>query len=200
MTTIVLDADMREFFRERLVAALSRRRVEVEEATEFYLVNLLAGYASRSPRETLSRPLFHRLAEAVETPDAPERFRRFRELGDCALYVCGFFSEHLDRRGISRDYVVTMGHRAYGEAGDLCGRACRAAEARLREVYPELAEGFDDFARVLDDVRETTALRTPQDIVRLYERWRRTRSPLLASRLKQQGVFPQVADDGEVLH
>lgn len=198
-TMIVLDEDMTEFFRERLVASLERHRVDVTDAAEFYLVNLLTGYATRSPKEALGRPLVHRLAEAMETPDASERFRLFRDLGDCALYVCGFFSDNLHRRGISREYVVAMGNRAYGEAADLCGRRWATADARFAEVYPELADAFDHLARVLDDVRESTALRTPQDIVRLYERWRRTRSPLLARRLKEEGVFPQDGD-GRMLH
>jgi hypothetical protein len=114
--------------------------------------------------------------------------------------VCGFFGDHLRRRGISRDYVVGLGERAYGEAGDLCGRAWRSSDGSLRQVYPELAGRFDVFARVLDEVRETTALRTPQDIVRLYERWRRTKSPTLARRLKEEGVFPQDGGGDRVLH
>lgn len=196
--TIVLDADMTEFFRERLVDALARQRVEVEDATEFYLVNLLTDYATRPPREALDRPLVHLLAEAVDTDDTAERFRRFRDLGDRALYACGFFIDHLEWRGISRDYVVCMGGRGYEEAAGLSGRAWGTPGSAFHEVYPELADGFDTFARVLDEVRETTALRTPQDIVRLYERWRRTRSPVLASRLHAEGVFPQAGD--ETLH
>ena len=65
----------------------------------------------------LARPLVERLAAALEAEDRSQKFRRFRDLGDCALYVCGFFSDHLQRRGIARDYVVAMGHRGYLQAG-----------------------------------------------------------------------------------
>jgi len=37
-----------------------------------------------------------------------------------------------------------------------------------------------------------TSLRTPQDIVRLYDRWRQGRSVAIAERLAAAGVFPQV--------
>jgi len=92
-------------------------------------------------------------------------------------------------------------HRRYGEAADLCERT-RGTDGVFREVYPELAEGFDGYARVLDEVRETTALRTPQDIVRLYDRWRRTRSPLLAERLQAEGTRVLVTEvpDGHDEH
>lgn len=199
MTTILLDADMTGFFRDRLVAAMSRRDVRVSEATEFYLVHLLTDHARRPAKDALDQPLVHRLAAAVEAPRTAERFRLFRELGDAALYVAGFFSDHFTRRGISRDYVVSMGHRGYGEAADLCDRTW-GADGAFGEVYPELAESFESYARILDEVRETTALRTPQDIVRLYDRWRRTGSPLLAERLQEHGVFPQGDGGDTVLH
>ena len=185
--------DMREFFRERLGAALDRREVRVSASTEFYLVELMARYARTPAATTLAKPLVDRLTEALEADDRTQQFRRFRDLGDCALYACGFFSDHLDRRGVARDYVVAMGNRGYDQAGRL------APGSGFDEAYPELAEAFDLLARVLDDVRENTALRTPQDIVRLYERWRRTGSPLLAERLREEGVFP-VQEPDEVLH
>ncbi|MEM9195743.1 MAG: hypothetical protein AAGF12_41635 [Myxococcota bacterium] len=179
---IELNVELKSFFRERLDGALQRHRLNVDVLTEAYLVDLMARYAHAPISSTLARPLVERMAEALEA-QGRERLVRFRELGDCALVACGFFSDHLVRRGVSRDYIVAMGGRAYGSAGDLAPHG----EAR---VYPELAERFDPIARVLDDVRESTSLRTPQDIVRLYERWRRTGSPLLAERLREGGVFP----------
>jgi hypothetical protein len=197
-------ADLRGYFRERLVAALQRRGVTPHEATEFYVVDLLARYSRVRPDDSVLRPLVYRMAEALETQDATERFRRFRDMGDAALYVCGFFLEYLQRRGVSRDYVVTMGGRAYDRARHLAGWGGLGMDAGLAAAYQELADRFDDFAHVLDEVREETTFRTPQDIVRLYDRWKRTGSPTLAARLKDEGVFPQrEQDDGEgssVLH
>ncbi|MCZ7687217.1 MAG: hypothetical protein M5U28_54170 [Sandaracinaceae bacterium] len=44
-------------------------------------------------------------------------------------------------------------------------------------------------------------MRTPQDIVKLYDRWRRTRSPRLAERLRAEGVFPTgEGPGGRILH
>jgi len=187
--TIELSANPTGFFRERLLEALTRRHVSVSESTEVYLVHLLAGFVTTSADDALERPLVEHLARALEAPSNTERFRRFRALGDNALYVCGFFSDHLDRRGVSRGYVVSMGGRAYVAAADVGGF-----------VYEELGESFDLLAQVLDEVRETTSLRTPQDIVRLYERWRRTGSPALAERLEAEGVFPQGAPKKSMLH
>ncbi len=173
--------DMREFFRDRVRAALSRRELEVTETTEFYLVELLARNRQLSPgRETLAE----RLGQALTATSRRERLRAFRDAGDSALVAAGLFFDYLERRGISRDYVVAIGCRAYASAGEL------AFDSPVAEAYPELSNSFEEFARVFDDVRESTELRTPQDIVRLYERWQQTRSPLLAERLRAAGVYP----------
>jgi hypothetical protein len=177
------DSDVQSFFRERLDGALSRQSLRLSSAAKVYVVNLMAGFANGGFGSALDEPFALRLAAALRTRGG-ERARLLRELGDTALYACGFFSEHLERRGISREYIVTMGYRGYRGAVDAAPRSALAA------VCPELAFSFDPLARVLDDVRESTALRTPQQIVRLYERWHRTRSPLLAERLEAEGVYP----------
>ncbi|MBX3248214.1 MAG: hypothetical protein KF901_13630 [Myxococcales bacterium] len=183
-------ADLRDYFHDRLKKALGRLQQSASPATELYLLELLAagrGQALATP----DQPLVDRLRAAVEAEDLRERLRSFRDAGDAALYTCGFFPEHLDRRGMSRDYYHAIGGRAYHAASEL--------DTRHAGTFVELARGFSDFTLVLEEVREETVLRTPQDIVKLYDRWRRTRSPQLAARLHAAGVFPQVPK-GEVIH
>lgn len=193
--TIEAHVDMREYFHERLVAAFGRLNVSATPETEFYLVELLARQAAAPGGELLDRPFYDRLASAMHIADRDERFRQLRATGDCALYVCGFFADHLEHRGIRRGYVVGMGGRAYQAAGVV------VPSSRVRpEVFEELSDGFGRFASVLDEVREDTVLRTPQDIVRLYDRYRRTKSPALAARLQGAGVFPQLFPDTGTTH
>lgn len=179
--------DLRGYFHERLHVALHRSGLGASTDVERYLLELLS--ESRTQLATPDRPLVDRLQAALAAPDPRDRLRSFRETGDAALYTCGFFPEHLDRRGMSPEYFATVGGRAYRAAGSL--------DPRQGSTFEELADGFLGFARVLDEVREETVLRTPQDIVKLYDRWRRTRSPRLAERLHAAGVFPQVPK-GEV--
>ena len=187
--TIEMFGDVRGWFHERLTGCMAARGLETRAETTFYLVELLASVVG-APRESLcGRPLVMILAEASEA-EGHERLRLFRTLGDEALYVGGFFADHLERRGVSEEYVARLGTQAYETAGALAQRS--AQEATRVEVYRELAACFAPVARVLDDVRESTALRTPQDIVRLYDKWRRTGSPRIAERLTAEGVYPTV--------
>ncbi|MFK7990151.1 MAG: hypothetical protein AB8I08_29295 [Sandaracinaceae bacterium] len=195
--SIEMSGDVRGWFHERLDAALLRHRVDAGEPTRLYLIELLAGMAVDASSASLGEPLAIQLAEAHQA-EGVEKLRRLRSMGDSALYGLGFFEDHLERRGVNRDYVVAMGGRAYRSLESLAGFS--RAEAVRQPVYAELAVGFGRYAAVFDDVRESTELRTPQDIVRLYERYRRTRSPHLAARLREEGVFMQVPGSDGTLH
>ncbi len=173
--------DIRGWFHEKVRSARSRLSLDVTAETEHYLVDLLA---ERQCLATPDTPLVQQWARALETEDPRERLERLRDTGDAALYTCGFFADHLEGRGVSEDYFIGMGGRAY--------RAASTLSVRRRAIFCELAERFDRMVVLLDEVREETVLKTPQDIVRLYDKWRRTGSPKVAARLHQAGVFPTV--------
>ncbi len=179
--------DVRGYFHERLGQSLQRLEVSVDEETELYLVELLSR-PEASALATPETPLVERWKDALEAESERERLRHYQHTGDAALYTCGFFGDHIAKRGMSREYYITMGGRAYLAASQLAGRR--------RDTFEELGHRFEPLVRVLDEVREETVLRTPQDIVRLYDRWRKTQSPTLAERLHSAGVFPSVPKPG----
>lgn len=181
--------DLRSFFHETLTRALASRGVEAPPPTEHYLVGLLALLGHNTA--PLSRSLVELELDAGQAEDT-SRLERLRTLGDQALSVMGLFDAHLERHGISRSYVADVGARAYRNAGQLAS-ACRRAHA---EVFVDLGMRFSTYAQVLEHVRETTALGTPDDVLSLYERYQRTHSPALMERLVAHGVF-SVADTNE---
>jgi hypothetical protein len=72
----------------------------------------------------------------------------------------------------------------------------RQKHERLQaEVYYDLGEHFGTYATVLEDVREATALGGGDDILSLFERYRRNHSPALLERLLEHGVWTQAVDD-----
>lgn len=190
---MITTSDTRAFFFEMLTTALDRRHVNASEPVVVYLRDLLSDSAHRI--HPTDAPIVSRFAEAIEVDDPREKRDKLRQTGDAALYTCGFFQEHVESRGMSVQYYAAMGGRAYATAASIPGP--------LRSVLGELAEKFESFADVLDEVRETTTLRTPQDIVKLYDRWRKTNSPRLAERLQREGVFPgagMFSDDEPSVH
>jgi hypothetical protein len=179
--------DPRLFFYEAVCEALGRLRLKIEHWTEFYLVDLLVRQVSQPVSQ---EPFVSQLEAARRAASAKERFLRFKEMGDSALVLVGFYEESIERRGVTKHYVRTMGGGAYRSAASL-------SVDGLSQVYVTLSDGFDDFVHVLDEVREMTSLRTPQDIVKLYEKWQRTGSGTISLRLQESGVFPAKSEPGQ---
>jgi hypothetical protein len=76
-----------------------------------------------------------------------------------------------------------MGEYAYASLG-------RRDEDAFGEVFAELARKFVGFVDVLSDVSEHTTLASNADLLRLYDRWLRTRSAREEQRLLDRGILP----------
>jgi hypothetical protein len=186
MSGVETCADVRGFFREHVTDALKSLDVRTEIATEHYLVDLLVGFAASDRVQEMCTPFVELLAKAVAV-HGPERANRMRSLGDAALFVSGFLADSFSARGITQPYVIAVGARAYGEVSRV--RSAIVPDAGPDTgVFVELAGRFEDFSRVLDEVREQTAMCTDGELVRIYERWCTTRSPELFRRLNRRGV------------
>lgn len=196
MTSIDSESAVKTFFGGEVRDAMQDLRIETAEATEQYLVDLLSSFSVSARIQNLFEPLVTQLDKARNAV-GPERAHRMRELGDVSLFVCGFFPDSFERRGIDRTYVVAMGGHAYLVVGE----ATREAGSTLGgsdhgRVFVELAERFHELARVLDEVRERTALSTDATVVRLYERFSESGSPTLLRRLRRRGINPQRGGHG----
>jgi hypothetical protein len=97
--------------------------------------------------------------------------------------MSGFFPDSFRRRVVDVDYYVSMGEYAYGSLS-------RRDEDAFSEVFGELSRKFVGFTDVLADISERTALATPTDVLRLYEKWLRTGSDRDGQRLIERGILP----------
>ena len=67
------------------------------------------------------------------------------------------------------DYYIQLGECAYGSLA-------RHGDPALGDVFDELAGKFGKCVDVLSEVSERSALTSNADLLRLYEKWIRTRS------------------------
>lgn len=203
--TLALSDSLDGFFEELVVDTLRERRTEASDAASSYLVALLREYAH--PRYEAAAPLNGSitllLARALETSGG-ERFERLKCLGDGVLYVRGFFPDHLETRGVTIDYVDSVGARAYDSAASMLrGRSSRSGTSLsgAGAVFEELARNFEAFGEALRSIAErfqaNAALRTNAGILKVYERWLKTGSSQLAAALGLQGLVP-VRSGGDV--
>jgi hypothetical protein len=184
------------FFTEIVEDAMRCRRVDATDGATTYLVALLSDFAKPGQRaeETLDRPLAFLLDEALHAAAPAERFERLRVLGDGVLYTCGFFGDHFEARGVDQRYLVGIGTTAYTNAS-----AMLHVKADSVDVYGELAAKFAMFVEVLAEVANATIAKgvaSSKGLLKLYERWLRTRSDTLAQTLSSHGFVPMTGTKG----
>jgi hypothetical protein len=174
---ILVGKSAHEWFREMLADALSHRRIAIQEVTEFYLVNLLAGFLASE--RLLPEPLALILLRALRA-DRRTRAAGLRRLGDTALFVSGFFGDSLARTNVDVDYYIAMGERAYGSLAE--------TERGHDDLFGELASRFGQFVDLFAEIAELSELRSNRGLVRLYERFLATRDARVAERLRERGL------------
>jgi hypothetical protein len=176
-----------EYFKELVESALVRQRVSSSEDATFYLVSLLAGYVSppREANDALDEPLAFRLARALQRGGREQR-EGLRQIGDASLFLSGFFADSLARKLVDIDYYISLGAYAYGSLSR------RDAEA-YAAVFGELAEKFSSYVDVLAEVSDRTSLTSSGELLRLYEKWLRTRSRRSGDLLVERGIVPNAS-------
>jgi hypothetical protein len=173
-----------EYFRELVESAMQNQHLSAKDLTSFYVVNLLAAFVhlDRSPAADGDDALGVRLARAMQTAGTAQR-DGLRKVGDMSLFISGFFADSLTRSLVDVDYYIQLGECAYGSLA-------RHGDAALGEVFDELAEKFTAFVDILGEVSERTALTSNTDLLRLYEKWLRTKSRRSGNLLAARGIAP----------
>jgi hypothetical protein len=174
-----------EFFKELVEGALAHQRLAANELTAFYVVQLLASFIERPRGDDPSAPLGVRLAHALESGGAQQR-SSLKQIGDCSLFISGFFSDSLNRKLVDVDYYVNIGGCAYNALS-------RNETDTFSPVFAELAEKFVGFVDVLSEVSERTSCASNADVLRLYEKWLKTGSRHSGQLLIERGVVPNAS-------
>jgi hypothetical protein len=181
-----------EYFKELVEGALVRQHVDASELTAFYVVQLLASFLRRADEPDDLEPLALRLASALEA-HGPDQRLALKQVGDNSLFLSGFFADSLHRRLVDVDYYVSVGGSAYGALS-------RSETDAFSPVFAELARKFTAFVDVLAEVSERSSCTSNQDLLRLYERWLKTRSRRSGQLLVERGVLPLASARTTRLH
>jgi hypothetical protein len=185
--TLVRSESPAEYFRELVDSAMQHQRVAANELTSFYVVNLLTGFMhfDRSASADGDEPLGVRFVKALGAEGSKQR-DELRQIGDLSLFISGFFSDSLNRSLVDVDYYIRLGEHAYGSLA-------RRGSTVFGDVFDELSGKFPAFVDVLGEVSERSALTSNSDLLRLYERWLRTKSRRSGELLVTRGIVPNAS-------
>ena len=176
-----------EYFRELVESAMKRQHLAARELTSFYLVNLLTGFVhfDRSATPPEDEALGIRFVRALQAAGVRQR-DELRQVGDLSLFISGFFADSLTRSLVDIDYYINLGEYAYGSLA-------RQGDEAFGDVFDELSGKFAAFVEVLGEVSERGAVSSNADLLRLYERWLRTRSRRSGEILAARGIVPNAS-------
>jgi len=191
---LIIPDNLQAWFGDCVRDAVRRTGLEADDATLWYLVNLLCVFSRtdqvfKATSDGARLPiLVDCYTEALEAPTERERGFALQRLGDVALFVAGLYADSLQRRLVDIDYYIAMGREAYAALSDRLGAGIRARA--LAQVFAELGRKFTGFVDVLHEVAEATLSSDRRDWMRTYEIWVRTGSPRAERLLRERGIAP----------
>jgi hypothetical protein len=181
-----------DFFRNTVKGILEDRKIQVQESTEFYVVNLLTQAVQSSQENSdpnyFDEPLAILFGKAFSTADHNERYSLLKHLGDQSLFISGFFGDSLRKKIVDIDYYVSMGAHAYGCLSDIAKR--QTEKDLFSDIFNELAGKFTSMVDIISEISEKANITSNQDVLRLYERWLYTKSKNVLERLQKMGIQP----------
>jgi hypothetical protein len=176
---------LESFFFEEIERAQARCERILSDEVEAYVVALLARFARRTQvAGRRSEPLALDYLRA-RGQDGAARAHALRGVGDRALYISGVAPRSMHRSAVDVRYVRGIGEAAYREVAD------RQPWGGALAVLGELAETFEGVSEVIAEVvdLEARAHAHANDLLGLYERWRRDGDPRDRKRLLAAGVL-----------
>jgi hypothetical protein len=176
---------LESFFFEEIERAQQRCERTLSDEVEAYVVALLARFARRTQvAGRQSEPLALDYLRA-RGQDGAARAQALRGVGDRALYISGVAPRSMHRSAVDVRYVRGIGEAAYREVAD------RQLWGGALAVLGELAETFEGVSEVIAEVvdLEAGAHAHANDLLGLYERWRRDGDPRDRKRLLAAGVL-----------
>lgn len=179
-----------DFFYTHVKKSIKNQNIEITEISEHYLVHLLADFTFTRKAFNLKRNGDRPLAlvyHQAQFETANNKIKLFKELGDFSLFITGFFPDSLNRKVIDVDYYMSLGKSAYENLSTIFEKTYKSDFTFL---FCELAEKFVAITDILAEISAESFTKWNDGILRLYERWLKTRSKRDERLLCKKGIIP----------
>jgi len=176
-----------EHFSMMVSKAMKGQGIKASPMAEFYLSNLLTGFIDA--RRISGKTFSERFLKALGAEGGLKKIL-LKELADSSLFISGFFHESLKRKIVDVDYYMDMGIISYNMLSEFFSGNGRDYNTTLSSLYREMSEKFLKFADILDEISEESSIKTALDLLRLYERWLKTKSKRTETLLRELGIEP----------
>lgn len=179
-----------DFFHKHVKKSMKNQNINITKISEYYLVHLLADFTLTQKAFKLTkndnRPLaviYHQ----AQFETANKKIKIFKELGDFSLFITGFLPDSLNRKVTDVDYYVSLGRSAYENLSVIFEKT-HTSDFNL--LFCELAEKFVAVTDILAEISSESFTQWNDGILRLYDRWLKTRSRRDERLLFKKGIIP----------
>ena len=163
------------FFTEEIIKSSNDQGTKISYHSRIYLAKIMAKYSTLQGCEILNKTLAELYIESISEGKKSIKFKRYKDIGDTALAKVGLFPESINKV-LSKNYYYDMGSIAYEE----CYRI------RGTKMFQEISGNIEDFSEVIFGAKNCSIT---NNILELYELWRRTKSSFARKRLFSLGIM-----------
>ncbi len=187
----IIDEGLPLFFKQEIEAELERQRLEVMDATIFYVVNMLTTFfktenlTNEKGVNFTTQPMVLIMAEAMRSA-LTKRTQLLRSIGDNSLYLTGFFPESLKGKVMDVSYYMRMGESAYSHLHQTL--EAQSNEDSREKIFKELSKKFEEMAKVLSSISDKSKSTHDRGLIHLYEKWLSTKDQRASEILKDKGI------------
>lgn len=174
----------KEVFNELVKSAIDHQHLNVSAGSQDYISGLLESYITTE--RLVEGPLAITYLKAFEQ-GREAQVAALKQLADFSLFFSGFFADNLTRKILDSDYYVLIGRSSYRY---LSTTQVGANRQILKVLYAELAIKFTAFTSILSEISERAHLTSSRDVLRVYDRWLRTKSRHAERVLRELGIEP----------
>lgn len=188
--TIQTEQNTLDFFHKHVKESIKNQNIKITTISEHYLAHLLADFTLTHKAFKLTgnniRPLaliYHQAQ--FETPN--RKIKIFKELGDFSLFITGFLPDSLNRKVTDVDYYISLGRSAYENLSVIFEKI---QKSDFNLLFCELSEKFVAVTDILAEISSESFTQWNDGVLRLYERWLKTRSKRDERLLFKKGIIP----------
>ncbi len=190
---MMTQANLFDHFDAAVDDAVALKAVDLPADVTQYLKQLLVErtQAERAFRADTPQTLAELHLRASGSP-AGQAIGLYKQLGDRALYIGGYFHDSLDRKTVGVGYYADMGEAAYARLAGLC-RVGWAEQGPLSQLFCDMAQAFRDCLGVLRSIAGRDRGDDLEDLVALAQRWLQTGDEAAERLLLARGALPTLS-------
>lgn len=165
--------------------------IELSDYSKLYLMNLLKGLIEKNDffykdiigNDALAEAFMKALSEELL-----KKVQKIKAVGDLCLIYSGLFPDILNRKLVDIDYFIQLGkvsfltlHRIYVTMNSL---------SDLKNLYYSIFLDFLKLVTVMLEISKSFKLIDQKNLLKVYERWQKTKINVLYEILKSNNIHP----------